>query len=85
MTLTLTFPPDVEARLRERAAAAGKDVETVVQEALENIFRSKNADAAQLRTHEQWLAEFNAWVSSHQPVSHFVDDSRDSIYAGRGE
>ena len=35
MTLTLTFPPDVETRLRERAAAAGKDVEALVREAVE--------------------------------------------------
>jgi hypothetical protein len=35
MTLILSFPPEVESRLRELAAAAGKDVESVVREAVE--------------------------------------------------
>ena len=29
---------------------------------------------------EKWLAGFEKWVRSHQPIGHFVDDSRDSIY-----
>jgi hypothetical protein len=33
----------------------------------------------------QWAAEFQAWTASHKPVGHFVDDSRESIYAGRDE
>jgi hypothetical protein len=33
----------------------------------------------------QWAAEFQAWTASHKPVCHFVDDSRESIYAGRDE
>jgi plasmid stability protein len=35
MTLHLSFPPDTEARLRERAAATGKDVEQIVREVVE--------------------------------------------------
>jgi hypothetical protein len=29
---------------------------------------------------QRWLAAFKAWVESHEPVGHFVDDSRESIY-----
>jgi plasmid stability protein len=35
MTIHVTFSPETEARLRERAAAAGKDVETLVREVIE--------------------------------------------------
>jgi hypothetical protein len=35
MKLTLTFSPETEVRLRARAAASGKDVETVVHDAVE--------------------------------------------------
>lgn len=31
---------------------------------------------------EAWLKAFDAWVDSHAPVNHFVDDSRESIYSG---
>jgi hypothetical protein len=35
MTITITFPPATEARLRAEAQAAGKDVSTFVIEAVE--------------------------------------------------
>lgn len=85
MTLTLSFPPDVKARLRERAAAAGKDVESIVREAVEEKLAAATAAGPEGKTREQWAAEFKAWVESHKPVTHFVDDSRESTYAGRGE
>ncbi len=36
-------------------------------------------------TPEEWVKEHTAWVKSHPPVNTFVDDSREAIYAGRGE
>ena len=48
MTLTLSFPPDMEARLRERAAAAGKDVESLVREAIEEKLISQGDRAGNL-------------------------------------
>lgn len=35
MTLTLSFPPDIESRLRVWAAASGKDIESIVLQAVE--------------------------------------------------
>ena len=37
------------------------------------------------RPFAEWSADLRAWAASHKPVSHVVDDSRDSIYEGRGE
>lgn len=85
MTLTLSLPPHLEARLRERAAASGKDVEGFVREAVEEKLLASEPTGPEGKTREQWAAEFKAWVESHKPVTHFVDDSRESIYAGRGE
>lgn len=31
---------------------------------------------------EQWARELQAWADAHPHTSHFVDDSRDSIYGG---
>lgn len=85
MTLTLSLPPELETRLRERAAASGKDVESIVREAVEEKLASANPSGPEGKTREQWSAELHAWAASHKPVTHFVDDSRQSIYAGRGE
>jgi hypothetical protein len=34
---------------------------------------------------EEWVKSFRRWVESHRDVPHPVDDSRESIYEGRGE
>ena len=85
MTLNLSFSPEVEAKLRARAAAAGKDLATLVREAVEEKLASSDGGRNSRRTAEQWEAEFEAWVSGRKPVTHPVDDSREGIYSGRGE
>jgi hypothetical protein len=86
MTVTISFRPDTEAKLREQAVATGKDVPTLVVEAVEEKFAGGNGIKPPAEVpYEQWVVEFDAWVASHKPVGHFVDDSRESIYAGRGE
>jgi hypothetical protein len=88
MSLTIPFTPEVEARLRERAAASGKDVGTFVREVVEE--KLELAGAAE-RSNGQWAAEFDAWMkevasrASAYPTDFAVDDSRESIYEGRGE
>jgi hypothetical protein len=86
MTVTISLPPETEQKLRAQAAATGKDVPTIVREAVEEKLAAANAARfpADL-PYEQWVVEFNSWVASHKPVGHPVDDSRESIYAGRGE
>ena len=34
---------------------------------------------------EQWIAVWRAWSAQHRPTAHVVDDSRETIYEGRGE
>ena len=34
--------------------------------------------------HEKWMAEVKAWSNDHPGSTHFVDDSRESIYEGHG-
>lgn len=36
-------------------------------------------------TAEQWVADFERWAESHRHLPHEADDSRESIYEGRGE
>ncbi len=37
------------------------------------------------RQHSDRMTEIRVWSQSHPPVSHLVDDSRESIYEGRGQ
>jgi hypothetical protein len=89
MSVTIPFPPEIEAKLRQRAAAAGKDVGSFVREAVEEKLalpgRPDESNAA------QWLAEFDAWMrgvaarESAYPPGFVADDSRETVYEGRGE
>ena len=86
MSLSISFGAETEAKLRDRAAATGKDVATLVREAVEEkLSEGAGGRIPAEMPYEQWLAAFDAWVAGHRPVEHFVDDSRESIYAGRGE
>jgi plasmid stability protein len=84
MVLNLDLSPDLEDRLTQRAAATGRSVDDVAIEALRDAL---SADAAinPERDHEAWRARLQAIIDRHPAVDHFVDDSRDSIYEGRGE
>ena len=92
MVLHLDFSPEIEARLRERAAALGKDINQFVVETIQE--RLGNGLSASLPTFPSakpqesaaaWIARFDAWVESHPRRGYVADDGRDSIYAGRGE
>lgn len=85
MSVSINLPPDVENAIREHAASHGQDVEsylrTIVTERIhdEELSATTPAKVADL---DQWLT---AWIALH-PQSHPpIDDSRESIYEGRGE
>lgn len=44
----------------------------------------RSQDATREST-EAWIARVRAWSERHPAVEGFVDDSRESIYEGRGE
>jgi predicted DNA-binding protein len=85
MTLNISLSPESEARLRERAAAEGKDVIVFARETIEEkIFarRDNGSATAPLRQgSDEWFAKFTEWVASHPPRQFLADDSRDAIYS----
>jgi hypothetical protein len=86
MTLQITFSPETESQLRQKALAAGKDIEGFVRQAVEEKLSTEKLPALESTSRDQWLKRFDAWIASH-PLRPNVqlDDSRQSIYAGRGE
>ena len=88
MMLDLPLSPELEARLRERAAASGQDPAAFVLEAVRQKLAASSGDGQGSPSElslDEWLGRFDAWVRSHPPLGFEVDDSREGIYAGRGE
>ncbi len=85
--LNLSLSPEKEAKLRERAAAAGKDLtEYILQVVEEDLAIGESAPAVDSpQKRDQWEKELDAWAEGHPHLDTIADDSRDSIYAGRGE
>jgi hypothetical protein len=84
VNLRIEVPANLENLLKERAKQAGVPVESFVLQSVtdrlgqpEAIDRAINAEEFSL-----WLRK---WADRFPKLEHPVDDSRDSIYAGRGE
>jgi hypothetical protein len=82
LALTLRLSDRARARLAEQAAQQGQDISAVASDLIEEAVT--HPDPADM-PYEQWVAAFKAWIGSHKAVGHYVDDSRESIYEGRGE
>lgn len=85
MNLNVNVPKVIEERLKARAAASGKDVEAYVLEVVrESLDRELPEQARSIddATFKKLLSEIQERHKNSPPD---VDDSRESIYAGRGE
>jgi len=79
MSITLYIPPELENQLSAEASRRNQPVEEV---ALSAIVESLGIESdARSGSAEQWQQDLRDWIASHRPVSHFVDDSRASVYA----
>lgn len=86
MTLELQLPSETEAKIREHAAASGQDVATfVLQAVVEKLADADSRRSGPSQSNKDWAEQLRAIIDLHPVVTHFVDDSRESIYAGRGE
>ena len=60
------------ARLREYATAAGKDLPTVLVEAIEEkLAASEPPDASRPASADQWIAERHVWAACHPARARF--------------
>jgi hypothetical protein len=84
MTLQLHLPLDIELRLREQARRNGQPIEQFVLDAVHEKLRTSGP--AKVLEGEAWLEAFDAFVRSRpRREGIHMDDSRESIYEGRGE
>ena len=86
MTLELQLSSETEAKIRERAAASGQDLAAFVLQAVtEKLAEIESQSSSPFQNGKDWREQLRAIIDLHPVVTHFIDDSRESIYAGRGE
>jgi hypothetical protein len=89
MVLNISLSPETEARLKQLATAEGKDLASVVLEAVEEKLDAADENAGPGERHrlsaDLWVARLRQWASSHRRLPEEADDRRESIYEGRGE
>jgi hypothetical protein len=90
MKVVLQLPPATERVLKEKAARSGQTLETYLQHLAEREAGLGNGptaaeDGAGEWTPEQWSAAWRAWAAGFPTRPTEADDSRESIYVGRGE
>ena len=86
MSLTIELKPEIEARVRARAAERGLPVEKFLEAAIEHdMTRAESRRTQQTLSAEDWDAALDEFMksSSFRNVSWTVDDSREGIYRER--
>jgi hypothetical protein len=78
MSITLQIPPDLEQRLAAEAVRLQLPVEVVALDALQEVLGIQSDEKRE--DSQKWERDLWEWIESHKPISHFVDDSRESIY-----
>lgn len=85
MNVSIHFPAEIETTLLRKAAADGKDVETIVREFVTDRLAEESPLPAKVAPHDEFMAKLHGIIALHPVSNGQVDDSRESIYAGRGE
>jgi hypothetical protein len=83
MNLVLNLSPDLEADLKKRAEQAGLDMPTYVLQTLRTTDLEQAGDIS--ISNEQFDVSLKRLLEIHANVPAHFDDSRESIYEGRGE
>src|SRR5690349_8308423 len=93
MMLRFDLSPEAEARLRDRALQSGLSPEEYARRLVEEQMQNGNGSShhahapgqAPQSEKERRLKAWRDWFSSHKPIPHPADDSRESIYSDRDE
>lgn len=84
VNLRIEVPANLELLLKQRAQQSGVPVEAFVLQAVTERLAETEGRESSVSAEEfsLWLRQ---WSGRFPKLGHVVDDSRDSIYAGRGE
>lgn len=83
MNVNISFSAEIETTLLRLSAASGKDVETVIMELVTERLAEEHPPP--VKSHEDFMASLHRIIDLHPRSNGSLDDSRESIYAGRCE
>ncbi len=87
MTVTLELKPEIEERIRAKAAARGLPVEKFIQTVIENdVGSAGERPFSETATPEEWEKALTDWINIDRPEHPPLSDeaiSRESIYRER--
>jgi hypothetical protein len=66
-------------------ASVADELKRLVGTLRDHLTHPTSTSAPAEETPDQWARRLQAWVDTHPPRPLTIDDSRESIYAGRGE
>jgi len=89
VTFTISVSAEAESKLKEQAAASGTDVPRYAAQLVEQAMaaqpsQQQASSSGRLAAWDAFVADMTE-VGKRLPAGCGIDDSRDSIYAGRGE
>lgn len=86
MNMNLELPPETESLLHQQASKSGMTTKQFALMVLRNhaVVEPASVEDQPPTDHKKWMKELRAWSKDHPGSTHFVDDSRESIYEGRG-
>jgi hypothetical protein len=82
MVINLQLGADIEQQLKEQAARTGQSLEEYLAITLREAARANGGVSL---SPQERSAEWRAFAAGLRPTPTLADDSRESIYAGRGE
>lgn len=86
MTLTIELSVELEDIIRQRASRAGIDIETFVSNLVANELGDEMDTPPRHKvSHEEFQRRLDQFIRDYGVHNGNFDDSRESIYAGRGE
>lgn len=86
MTVTLELKPEIEDRIKRKAAEKGLTVEAFIETVINaDVGVQPEKSFAETATPEEWVKAFKDWISHFPPHPVLSDEaiSRESIYRER--
>jgi hypothetical protein len=86
MTVTLDLKPEIEERIKQKAAEKGLTVEAFIETVINaNMNRQTRKTFAETASPEDWEKALKVWISNFPPHPVLSDEaiSRESIYRER--
>jgi len=86
MTVTLELKPEIEERIKQKAAEKGLSVEAFIETVINgNVGRQPEKSFAETATFEEWEKALKDWIRRFPPHPVLSDEaiSRESIYRER--